>query len=120
MGTHGDFDKLALSACRELRKKYKDIITEVVLTSLNKLRPEIAKDDIFGDDIYTPYSDVKTTMYDIEDEHFKRRIVVSNQKMIDSCDTLICYVDENRTNGWAIRAYKNAKKKDLHIANLMQ
>ena len=33
MGTHGEFDKLALSACRSMRKRYPDIEIEVVITS---------------------------------------------------------------------------------------
>lgn len=118
MGTHGEFDKLALSVCRELRNIYKGIEIEVVITSLKKIKTIIDHDPIFGDEKYIPYSDVKTTMYDIEEEHYKRRIIVSNQKMIDNCDTLICYVNPTKTYGGAIIAYKYAKKKGLHIVNL--
>ena len=99
MGTHGDFDKLALSVCRQLRKTYQDIEIEVVITSFKEIEPIIDHDPIFGDEKYIPYSDVKTTMYDIEEEHYKRKIVVSNQQMIDSCDTLICCVNPIKTYG---------------------
>ena len=37
MGTHGSFDELALSVCRELRQSYSDIIIEVVITSLKQI-----------------------------------------------------------------------------------
>ena len=57
-------------------------------------------------------------MYDIEEQHFKRKIVFSNQQMIKNCDTLICYVDTTKTYGGAILAYKYAKKLGLHIVNL--
>ena len=118
MGTHGEFDEMVLSVCRELRKIYTDIEIEVVITSFKTIEPIIDHDPIFGDEKYIPYSDVKTTMYDIEEEHYKRKIVVSNQQMIDNCNTLVCYVNSTKTYGGAILAYKYAKKKGLQIVNL--
>lgn len=118
MGTHGDFDAMALSVCRQLRKIYSDIKIEVVITSLNAIKPFIDKELLEDNEKFIPYRDVTTVMYDIEEEHFKRRIVASNQKMIDTCDALICYVDEKRCYGGAILTYKYAKKKGLRIVNL--
>ena len=118
MGTHGDFDKLALSVCKELRRTYTNIEIEVVITSLAQITPIIDNDPVYGCEKYVPYDDVKTIMYDIEDEHYKRRITASNRQMIDSCDTLIAYVHENRSYGGAISAYKYAKKKGLKIINI--
>ena len=115
MGTHGEFDRMALSVCRELKKIYKDIKIEVVITSLTQINSNL---DLNGSEKYNPYSDVSTIMYNTEEEHFKRKIVVSNQQMIDTCDTLICYVDTKRTYGGAILAYKYALKKGLSIVNL--
>ena len=65
-----------------------------------------------------PYSDVKTLMYEIEDIFFKRRITYSNKKMIDECDTLICYVDENFSNSGSKSIMKYAEKKGLNVINL--
>ena len=119
MGTHGDFDKEALSVCRELRQKYKDIKIEVVITSFAQIKPIVDHDEIFGDEVYKPYGDVETTMYEIEETHFKKKITESNKQMIDTCDTLICYVDENyKYASGALTAYKYAKKKGLRIVNL--
>lgn len=118
MGTHGEFDEMALSVCRELRKIYTDIEIEVVITSFKTIEPIIDHDPIFGDEKYIPYSDVKTTMYDIEEEHYKRKIIVSNQQMIDNCDTLICYVNPKKIYGGAIIAYKYANKIGLKIVDL--
>ncbi len=86
MGTHGEFDSNALNACRRLRNDYKNLEIEVTITSLNMLK----KDSEFN---IAPYSDVKTVMYDIENAYYKQQITLSNRKMIDTCDTLICYVD---------------------------
>ena len=57
-------------------------------------------------------------MYDIEDEHFKRQIIVSNRKMMDDCVTLICYVDEKQNPSGAKMAMNYAKKHNLKIINI--
>ncbi len=118
MGTHGEFDEMALSVCRELRNIYKDIKIEVVITSFKKLEKQLLYDDEFGKEYETPYSDVSTVMYEIEEEYFKRQIVVSNRMMIDTCDKLICYVNEKRTRSGARNALNYAMKKGLEVINL--
>lgn len=37
MGTHGEFDEMVLSVCRELRKVYTNIEIEVVITSFKTI-----------------------------------------------------------------------------------
>ncbi len=118
MGTHGEFDKLALSVCRQLRNLYKFIKIEVVINSFKTIESKIEHDEIFGDEKFMPYNDVQTVMYEIEEVHFKKQIIVSNQQMIDTCDTLICYVDTNRYVSGAKIAMKYALKKGLNIINL--
>lgn len=113
MGNHGEFDHLALEICRELKQKCKDLEIVVVLTSLHVF------DKVFIDDIpINPYSDVKTTFYDIEEEHFKRKIIVSNRKMIDECNNVICYVNEIKSSSGAKLTLKYARKRGLNIINL--
>ena len=119
MGRYGDFDKISLDVCRELRKIYKDITIEVVVTSFQQINPKVEIDE-FGMTKYHPYEDVKTIMYNIEEEHYKRKITVSNRKMIDGCDTLICYVNENSYSSGAKRTLIYAKKKGLKILNLFE
>lgn len=41
MGTHGEFDQLALNTCRKLRAVYGYIDIEVVITSLNSIRKSL-------------------------------------------------------------------------------
>lgn len=114
MGTHGDFDHFALSACKRLRKIYKELNIEVVITSLNAIKKS---NDEYRDNIY---DDVKTVMYDIEESHPKRQITLSNRQMIDECDTLICYVDECEYRSGAKTALRYARKKGLKIVNLFR
>jgi uncharacterized phage-like protein YoqJ len=111
MGTHGEFDSLALSVCRQLRNEHPDIKIEVVLTSLHTIEKNYEWDCI-------PYSDVSTVMYDIEDAHYKQQITLSNRQMLDTCDTLICYVDENAYRSGAKTAMRYAEKRGLKIVNL--
>lgn len=118
MGTHGEFDELALSVCRELRNTYADIKIEVVITSLKKTEKQLLYDDEFGKEYETPYSDVLTTMYEIEEAHYKRQIIESNHQMIDNCDTLICYVNTKQNPSGAKLAMNYAKRKGLEIINL--
>lgn len=119
MGTHGDFDKYALQVCKDLRNSHKDLEIEVVITSLNQIKPEIYEDQ-FGRDVYKKYEDVKTVIYEIEEEYFMRRITESNRQMIDTCDVLICYVNEKRYRSGAKTALKYARKKSLKIINLFR
>ena len=70
MGTHGEFDGLALQSCRELREEYPELQIEVVLTSLHTIQKRDEWDSV-------PYADVSTVMYDIEEAYFKRRITLA-------------------------------------------
>ncbi len=110
MGVHGEFDSLALRACRKLRKDYPQLQIEVVLTDMRAVNNS-------GEGNF-PYSDVNTVMYYIEEAHYKRRITYSNRMMIDACDALICYVDEKAFRSGAKTAMRYAVRKGLRIINL--
>lgn len=120
MGTYGEFDKLALECCRELRKEYQQIDIEVVITSFNQINPEIIHDPVWGNEKYIPYQDVKTIMYEIEEVYYKNKIIASNRQMIDACDTLICYINTKRYRSGAKKTYYYAKRKGLKIINLFK
>ena len=109
MGTHGDFDRMALAVCQQLKSQYPTLKIEVILTSLPSPTGNIVQ----------PNPNIETIMYEIETLHPKQRIWFSNQKMIENCDTLICYADNNwhLTNG-TNKAVKYAQKCGLHIINL--
>lgn len=113
MGCHGEFDSMALCCCEKFKDLDKDISIEVVLTSMHKFDKLDIQDKSFN-----AYAGVKTVMFDIEDEHYKRQIETSNKKMIDECDTLICYVDKSRNHSGAKIAMNYAKSKGLKIINL--
>lgn len=111
IGTHGDFDSLALSVCRELRREFSNIEITIVYTSLAVLN--------IRSSIYSKqYKDINTMFFDIEGEHFKNRIVVSNKLMVDRCDIVICFVDMENTKSGARRAIKYALKTNKPVINL--
>lgn len=118
VGCHGQFDTIALNVCRELRRTYQNISIEVVLTSLHIIQKKLVYEDDYGEDYFEQYKDVSTIMYDIEDVYFKNRIILSNKKMINSCDVLICYVDGKKKDSGAKRMMDYAIKKGLKIINL--
>lgn len=111
MGTHGEFDQMALSTCKKARITHPEIIIEVVLTSYHIIEKKSEFD-------YVPYQDVQTVVFDIEDVHFKQQITESNKKMIGQSDTLICYVDTKRSPSGAKTAMNYAKRKGLNIVNI--
>ena len=102
MGTHGNFDRESLCVCKSMQKIYPDIKIEVVITSPTQ----------------SQFTGVETVMYEIEDLHYKQRIIASNKQMIDNCDTLICYVRSKRWRSGAVATMKYALKKGLKIINL--
>lgn len=112
LGSHGKFDGMVYGVLSELKELYGNIQIEVVLTSLNGLNT-IKKD--FG---YNLYSKAKTVMYEIEDSYFKARIELSNKKMIDECEKMICYIDDSRYRSGAKKALRYAQKQGLTIINL--
>lgn len=112
IGSHGDFDKLALSVCKKLKKKYQINIT-IVFTTLNAF---IKKDfDLSRADCYC---DINTKVYDIENIHFKKKIIVSNQKMVNESDIVVCYINSNKNYGGAIKVLEYATKLNKPIINL--
>lgn len=116
IGTHGEFDSLALSVCRELRRSYPNIKITVVFTTLNVLQK--GEDELCS--TADLYNDVETAIYDIEEEHYKRQIIVSNQRMVDDSDMVICYVDMERYQSGAKKAVKYALKKGKQVINLFK
>lgn len=113
VGTHGDFDSIALSVLRDLRKIYQDIKISAVFTSLYPF-----KKDEFGFSISQLYEDVETFSYPIEDEYFKRQIIMSNRYMINDSDLVICYVNPKSYQSGAKLAMKYAKKNKKEVINL--
>ena len=118
VGSHGEFDRIVLSACLE----YKNIIDNnikiyVVLTNI----PFSSKQTQVGNKIES-YEDngCETLFYDIENVYYKNRIIFSNKKMVDNADLIVCYVNMNDYKSGAKTAIKYAIKQNKTIVNLFK
>lgn len=114
IGTHGDFDRLALSVCREIRRDYPNLKITIVFTTLTVLKKQ--KDESIS--IAELYNDVETLIYNIEEVYFKNRIIVSNRKMVEECDFVICYVDMKKNYSGAKKTINYAIKINKPVVNL--
>lgn len=112
VGNHGEYDRLVLSVCREIRS-HTPINIRVILTSL-----AILKKDEWGYSRADDYDDVETMLYNIEDEHFKNQIVINNRYMVDDSDVVIAYVNFKEYRSGAKRAVNYAKKQKKTVINL--
>lgn len=116
VGSHGDFDKLALSVCLNYKKSIdNEIQINVVLTnlsSLNRGKRGYSQADIVNDMGCEPI------FYDVEEEHYKNRITVCNKKMVDDSDLIICYVDMRKYVSGAKKAVNYALKQNKRVINL--
>lgn len=116
VGSHGDFDKLALSVGLNYKKSInKEIQINVVLTnlsSLNRGKYGYSQADIINDMGCEPI------FYDVEEEYYKKKITVCNKKMVDDSDLIICYVDMEKYNSGAKKAVKYALKQNKWVINL--
>ncbi len=107
MGNHGEFDEIALSVCRSLKQKYTDIQIFLIITNLNHLHSKRGL-----------YDDIQTVVYDVEVEHFKKRITLSNKFMVDDCESVICWIDTNKVNSGAKTALKYALRQNKKVINI--
>ncbi len=116
IGIHGEFDSMALSGCLYYKTNLdKGIRISIVLTSL-----AVLKKGRVGYNNIEYYKSVgcDTMIYDIEEVHFKNKIIVSNRKMIDDSDLIVCYVDMDKYRSGAKKAVNYAIKQGKDIINL--
>ena len=116
IGCHGDFDELALSTCLYFKNNTNcNIEINVVLTNLSFLNKD--ENGYSRADIYKNKG-CETIFYDIERIYFKNRITVSNKKMVDESDLIICYVDMKAYKSGAKTAVSYALKQNKKVINL--
>ena len=109
VGRHGEFDKLALQICKEIKNKYcPDMKIYLVFTSMTDMVRN--KSGLCNMDC----------LYEIENVHYKRRITFTNQRMAECCDLVICYADEEVVDSGAARAVRYARKIGKEVINLFK
>lgn len=106
VGTHGQFDLLVYEILKELKRTFKKITISRVFTNLSILNKE---KNFYKENIL---------LYDIENIHYKKRIIYSNECMINDSDLIICYVNNQQKNSGAKKSLNYAIKKNKLIINL--
>lgn len=82
VGNHGTFDSIASSAVKSIKRKYSDLFLYLLLPYHPAERA-----------IETPEGFDGTFFPSLSGVPHKYAIIRANQYMIDSCDTVICYVN---------------------------
>lgn len=109
MGVRGSFDEAAYEACSVKKRDGANLKIELVVTA--------ASDD---GKRKRAYSDAERVIYEVEEKHYKRRIVESNKIMVECSDMLVCYVDDSREKSCSKAIMNYAIKKGLKIVNLFR
>lgn len=110
VGGYGGFDRLAATAVKKVKAQHPGIMLMLVLPYLPAERPVILSPGFDG------------SYYPDRMEKVPRRfaIVRANQRMIDCCDWLICYVCRGASNSRNLLEYakRRSNKGIMQIINL--
>ena len=112
VGGYGGFDQIAATAVKRAKKKYPDITLMLVLPYHPAERP-IEKPPGF-DGTYYPEG--------LENTPRPFAIVKANQRMVDNCDWLVCYVRHGASNSKSLLAYAQRREKKglIQITNIAE
>ena len=113
VGRDGDFDIIAASAVRRVKKTL--FIDNVDLNLvLPYMRAEISNNIEYMLDYY---NDIQVDN-DARKAHFKTAIKIRNQNMVKKSQLVICYVEKNK--GGAYNAMKYAQKQGCTVINIVK
>ena len=110
VGNRGSFDSYASTAISHLKKRYTDISLLLLLAYHPGERPVYLSDG-FNNSYYPPLENVPRPY----------AIVRANQYMVDTTDTIICYVKHpGNTRNLIEYAQRRQKKEGIIIENLAE
>ena len=111
VGRNGEFDQLASSTVRRVKRNYRDDNSALVLV-LPYLSAEYEKNE----EAFQEYYDEVEICQSSSAAHFKAAMQVRNREMVDRSDLVVCYIEHN--SGGAFQTVQYAKKKNKEIVNL--
>ena len=113
VGRDGDFDIIAASAVRKVKKTL--FVDNVDLNLvLPYMRAEVSNNIEYMLDYY---NDIQVDN-DARKAHFKAAIKIRNQNMVKKSQLVICYVEKNK--GGAYNAMKYAQKQGCTVINIVK
>lgn len=98
-GGMGEFDKKCEYALARLKKKYEHIKIYKIINTYSQKKEKMQLPNYYEGSI----------LPDIEELFFKQKIIKKNEWMVESCDLLICHIEEDYKSG-AYRTVKYARK----------
>lgn len=113
VGRNGDFDVMAASTIREVRKRL-----DYGNCSLVLVLPHMTKEYRDNKESYDSYYNSVEICEEAASAHFKAQLQIRNRQMIDRSDMVICCIEHEE--GGAYQAVKYAEKKKLEIINLAE
>lgn len=111
VGRNGEFDQLASSTVRRVRKDYWDANSSLVL-----MLPYATADYINNQEGYENYYNDIEISYEASIAYPKAAIQIRNREMVDRADLIICYIDHK--SGGAYKTIRYAEEQQKHIINL--
>ena len=110
VGSRGSFDSYAATAVKSLKRRYGDISLMLLLSYHPAERP-VDLTDGFNNSYYPPLENVPR----------QYAIVRANRYMVDTADTIICYVKHiGNTRNLLEDAQRRQKKEGIIIENLAE
>lgn len=110
VGNRGNFDGYAATAIKNMKKKYTDISLLLLLAYHPAERP-VQLTEGFDNSYYPPLENVPR----------QYAIVRANQHMVDTADSIICYVNHvGNTRKLLERAQRRQKKEGIFIENVAE
>ena len=110
VGNRGNFDSLAATAIKNLKKKY-SVISLLLLLAYHPAERPVHLTEGFDNSYYPP----------LEGAPRQYAIVRANKYMVDTADSIICYVNRiGNTRKLLEQAQKRQKKEGIPIENVAQ
>lgn len=113
VGKNGDFDQLASSAVRRLKRIYRDDNSSLCL-----VLPYATSEYLNNQESFEDYYDSIEVSSDASASHPKAAIQIRNHEMADRADLVICCIE--RESGGAYQTVQYASKTGKQIYNLAQ
>lgn len=110
VGNRGSFDGYAATAVKNLKKKYGDI-SLLLLLAYHPAERHVHLTEGFDNSYYPPLENVPR----------QYAIVRANQHMVDTADSIICYVNHvGNTRKLLERAQRRQKKEGIIVENVAE
>lgn len=108
VGRNGDFDRIAASAVRRVKKRL-DYGNCALILVLPYMTAEYEKNEEY---FHQYYDDVEIC-YESSRSHYKAAIGIRNRSIIDRSDLVICYVTNNSSGAYKAVQYAEKTTKDV-------